>query len=67
MHVPEPVPNCLINIAVGSLLGYRPTIVFMCLVQAPFFFKSDLISASFSSYPSLCLRDGCPNVVAAEE
>ena len=36
LHVPEPVLDCLTNIAVGSLLGYRASIILMCLVKAAF-------------------------------
>ena len=36
---PEPVLDCLTNIAVGCLLRYRAVFILMCLVQAVLFFK----------------------------
>ena len=39
LHVPESVLDCLTNIALGCLLGYRVSIIMMRLVQAVFFFK----------------------------
>ena len=38
-HYPEPILNCLTSIAVGRLLGYRASIISMCLVKAVFFLK----------------------------
>ena len=42
LHVPEPVLDCLTNIAVGRLLECRASIILMYLVQAVFVFKKPL-------------------------
>ena len=42
LHVPGPTFDCHTTITVGRLLGYKASVILMCLVQAVFYFKKRL-------------------------
>ena len=42
LYVPEPVLDSLTTIAVGGLIGYKTSIILMCLMQSVIFFQMRL-------------------------
>ena len=54
-HYPEFILHCRTSIAVDRLLGYRASIISMCLVQVVFFLKEviniiNVVMSVFSSF-----------------